>query len=301
MTAAAWAERVTATAFANRVDDLDRSALAVAPAYLDTVDRLDRDLYDAAKTYRDERRTSSIAADPRLTDALRPRAWRTVLRVASMLTAAATLALYFSRADVLPGSTIATAGVLMATTAALLLVTALPLTRRRPPTLASVVFSGLGALAGVAAAIVLARSGLSESGWFWVVAVSAATCVVIAVMQGIIRGTIGSAGRTELDGALEAESTDHAAVLTGLLHERVSVLEETYRSLPAALRSRVEGDLADAGQVLARRRLLSSAAVVSQHTPGMLILDAGARTASVVLGLRDFPSVVPELARGGRG
>ena len=223
-----------------------------------------------------------------------------MLRVASVFTAAGTLALYFSRADLLPAATIGSAGLLMALTACLLAVTAVPITRRRPPTFGTVVFTGLGALAGVAATVVLIGFDLASSGWFWVVLAAAVLCVVIFVAQLVIRALIGSSSRADLDGALQAEMTHNADVLTQLLAERTTELERAYASLPAPQRSAIEGDLAHAGSTLQRRRILNAADAVTRHTPGMLILDSCAHTASVVMGIEDFPSLARQLTGGTR-
>jgi hypothetical protein len=291
--AAAWAERASATDVQLRIAQLDRLALAGSPAYLREVEDIAHDTVTELRSLRTVELERLRQVDPGAAAALARSAGRTGALILSTLAAAGAFGFYFSRADFDSVAVLPWAAGLLALSTASLAAALLPLRRSTPPTSGIVAISWLTVVLGVAT--------LSGAGWilggdpsFTAAYVVGGAAVVgsaaLAVATMVARMGLDSEARAAQDGRLAAFRDELGVAATSVVERSGARLQAAFGRLDESERAHLRAELAEAYRVLERRSLL--AADVEPPMPGLLLVGRMAVVGAASIGANGVPPLV---------
>jgi hypothetical protein len=291
--AAAWAERASATDLQLRIAQLDRLALAASPAYLREVEDIAHDTVTELRSLRTVELERLRQVDPGAAAALARSAGRTGALILSTLAAAGAFGFYFSRADFDSAAVLPWAAGLLALSTASLAAALLPLRRSTPPTSGIVAISWLTVVLGVAT--------LAGAGWilggdpsFIAAYVVGGAAVVgsaaLAVATMVARMGLDSKARAAQDGRLAAFRDELGVAATSVVERSGVRLQAAFGRLDESERAHLRAELAEAYRVLERRSLL--AADVEPPMPGLLLVGRMAVVGAASIGANGVPPLV---------
>ena len=294
--AAAWAERASATDLELRIAQLDRLALAGSPAYLRDVEGIADETVAELRALRATELERLREVDPGAAAALGRSAGRTGAVILAVLAAAGAFAFYFSRADfdaeaVLPWAS----GLLVVSTAALA-AALLPLRRSTPPT------SGIVAIAWLA--VVLGAATLAGAGAilgtdpslvpaYLVGGTAVVGSAALAVGTIVARSGLDAHARAAQDGRLAAFRDELGVAAAAVVERSGTRLQEAFARLDEAERAYLRAELDAAYLVLARRNLVPAGA--EPPTPGLLLVGRMAVVGASAIGADHVPPLVDPL------
>jgi hypothetical protein len=295
-TAAEWAERADATAMALRVAELDRRALAAAPAARDALAVIGESAAAELRRWREERLDRLEREEPRVAEIVRPAGGFTCGAVVASVAVATAFALFFSRGQLGVGVEVVVSAACLVLGAGVA-AAVLPLTPRRVVSGTHVTMAWILAALAAAASVATARQAGQGDGLGWAAAVAGLAGVLLVLMA-----TAVTARRLRLPHDVRTAESERADAVRVELGERVALVRReameragpVLRSLDAGGGAVAAAELSAAYDVLRRRGLVATG--VPPHRPGLLLVDAPIGRAARAMRMPDHGCLVPALA-----